>query len=270
MSKREWKSLTATAVLLAGMGVAAAQTSTPSTMPKDDLFAGTEKFANGASDVTELNMDPESLNLVNGRDAHRAHRMVLNVVRTYSYEKPGMYNIADVEAIRNRLNTGEWHCSVHTRDLKHGESTDICNRHRTDGMVETAIITVEPKELTFIHTIKQGSGEGGGGMSEVLGPVGPTGAAWRAEMAAAMAEQQAEMKAQMAEIKPELALQMAEMKPQFAQMQLQMAEQMRNFHMPAVHVDVPAMHVDVPATHVRVPPLPPAAPLPPTQLTPQH
>ena len=268
--KREWKSMLVAVVMLTGFGVGAAQTSTPSTMSKDDLFAGTEKFANGASDVTELNMDPQSLNLVNGKDAHRAHRMVLNVVRTYSYEKPGMYNIADVEAIRNRLNTGEWHCSVHTRDMKHGESTDICNRNRTDGMVETAIITVEPKELTFIHTIKQGSGEGGGGMSEVWGPMGSTGAAWRAEFAAEMAEQQAEMKVQMAETKPGLALQMAEMKPVFAQMRLQMAEQMKNFRTPAVHVDAPAMHFDVPAIHVDVPPMPEAPPAPPTQFTPQQ
>lgn len=124
---------------------------------KDDLFAGTEMFAKGASDVTEITMDPDTLGMVAGKDKSRAHNMVLNVVRTYSYDKPGMYRIEDVEAFRDKLNTGDWHCSVHTRDLKRGESTDICNKRRTDDLSETAIITVEPKELTFIHTIRKKS-----------------------------------------------------------------------------------------------------------------
>jgi len=141
---------------------AAGQTTAP---VKDDLFAGTEIFAKGASDVTEVTMDPDTLGMVTGKDGKRAHSMVLNVVRTYEYDKPGMYRIEDVDAFRNKLNSGDWHCSIHTRSLKTGESTDVCNRRRTDDLTETAIITVEPKELTFIHTIrKRGEGE-----SEVSG-----------------------------------------------------------------------------------------------------
>ena len=143
---------------LSGEGAQNAQS-----LPKDDLFAGTEVFAKGASDITEITMDPNSLDLVGGPDEHKAHNMVLNVVRTYTYDKPGMYNMADVEAIRNKLNTGDWHCSVHVRDLKNGSGSDVCNKHRTDGMRETAIIEVEPKQLTFIHTIRRG----GPGSSEL-------------------------------------------------------------------------------------------------------
>jgi hypothetical protein len=132
---------------------------------KDDLFAGTEIFAKGASDVTEITMDPSTLGMVGGKSKARASNMVLNVVRTYEYDKPGMYRIEDVEAFRNKLNTGEWHCSVHTRSLKTGESTDICNKQRSDDLSESAIITVEPKELTFIHKIVRKTGEGVGGTS---------------------------------------------------------------------------------------------------------
>ena len=122
---------------------------------KDDLFAGTEKFAQGATGVSEISMDPDSLGLVNGDHARRAHSLVLNVVRSYEYDKPGMYRIEDVEAFRKKLESGDWHCSVHVRDLKHGDSTDVCNRRHSDGLVETAIITVAPKSLTFIHTIRK-------------------------------------------------------------------------------------------------------------------
>lgn len=136
---------------------AAGQTTSP---VKDDLFSGTDIFAKGASDVTEITMDPDTLGLVAGKDGKRAHNMILNVVRTYEYDKPGMYRMEDVDAFRNKLNTGDWHCSIHTRDLKNGESTDVCSKRRADGLAETAIITVEPKELTFIHTIrKKGDGE---------------------------------------------------------------------------------------------------------------
>lgn len=145
-------------VLVAGTLTTAAGAQTSATV-KDDLFNGTEVFAKGASNVTEITMDPDTLDLVGGTEGKRAHNMVLNVVRTYTYDKPGMYRIEDVDAIRNKLNSGDWHCSVHTRDMKRGESTDICSKRRTDGLVERAIITVEPKELTFIHTIRKGGGQ---------------------------------------------------------------------------------------------------------------
>ena len=80
---------------------------------KDDLFAGTEKFAKNATEATEVNMTPDTLDLVGGNEAHKAHRMILNVVRSYSYDKPGMYNMAEVDEFRHKLDSGDWHCSVH-------------------------------------------------------------------------------------------------------------------------------------------------------------
>jgi hypothetical protein len=167
---------------------------------KDDLFAGTEVFAKGATDVNEITMDPGTLGMVDGSNKAKAHRTVLSVVRTYGYDKPGMYRIEDVESFRNKLNTGDWHCSVHTRNMKTGESTDVCNRQRSDDLKETAIITVEPKQLTFIHTIRRSSGEGGyAGSSYMMvpGSIGGMDPAMRAEMAISMAE----MHAQMAEMR---------------------------------------------------------------------
>ena len=181
----------------------AAQTTPP---VKDDLFAGTEKFAKGASDVTEVTMDPNSLDMVGGPDANRAHRMILNVVRTYSYDKPGMFNPADVEEYRHKLEGGDWHCSVHIRDLKNGDSTDVCSRHRAPDMVENAIITVSPKSLTFIHNIRKANGQGGGldmggfpGMSMML-PGVPMALSFRIAqpvMAAEMMASTAALRAQM-------------------------------------------------------------------------
>lgn len=138
---------------------------------KDDLFAGTEQFNKNATDVTEINMGPDSLGMVGGRHYGESKNMVLNIVRSYGYDKPGMYDLAAVEAFRNKLNTGEWRCTVHTRNNKTGESTDVCSRARNDGMREEAIITIEPKELTFIHTIRKANTGDGGHSEAFFGPL---------------------------------------------------------------------------------------------------
>ncbi len=243
------------AVVLAvvvGGGLAGAQGTSPTV--KDDLFNGTEKFAKGASDVTEVTMDPDTLGMVNGDNARRARGMVLNVVRTYEYDKPGMYNIADVEEIRKRLDTGDWHCSVHTRSLKSGESTDICNKRRTDGLVEQAIITVEPKELTFIHTIKRGGGNGehGGpnaGESLLFAPEIQGLSGWDPASQARFASMGPIMAAKFASMGPI-------MEAKFAAMGPLMGSQSRS----AVHG---TYHTNTPGGHVPRPPAPPAPPVTP-------
>jgi hypothetical protein len=119
---------------------------------KDDLFAGTEKFAHGASDVTDVNLGPDMLGMVGKGSGSLAHKMRFVFVRTYTYPRPGMYNVADVDAYRQKLQDGSWSCFVHTFESRTGESTDICNRPAPDHAGnEMVILTVEPKELTFIH-----------------------------------------------------------------------------------------------------------------------
>ena len=79
-------------------------------------------------------------------------------MRSYTYPKPGMYNLADVDAYRQKLRTGNWNCFIHTYQQKSGESTDICSRALPNGEGnEMVIMTVEPKELTFIHMSGKGS-----------------------------------------------------------------------------------------------------------------
>lgn len=120
---------------------------------KDDIFAGTEKFAKGASDVTNVNLGPDMLGMVSGKKSgDLAHKMKFMLVRTYTYPRTGMYNMQEVDAYRQKLRDGSWNCFVHTYQSKTEESTDICNRPSPDhDGNEMVIMTVEPKELTFIH-----------------------------------------------------------------------------------------------------------------------
>jgi hypothetical protein len=120
---------------------------------KDDLFVGTEKFAQGASEVTEINLDPNTMGMVgnsHGRDGEMARKMKTMSIHSYKYDKPGMYKQEDLDAYRKKLEDGSWSCSIHTRTKTN--STDICSRtaadHETNEMV---ILSAEPQKLTFIH-----------------------------------------------------------------------------------------------------------------------
>jgi hypothetical protein len=119
---------------------------------KDDLFAGTEKFERGATDVTNINLDPSKLGLVGGDKSGLAQKMNFVVVHSYRYPKPGMYKMEDVEPYRQKLRTGNWNCFVHVTESTTGKSTDICSRPAANNQGnEMVIMNAEPMELTFIH-----------------------------------------------------------------------------------------------------------------------
>lgn len=119
---------------------------------KDELFAGSEKFAQGASEVTEINLDPSTMGLVGrtyGKEAAEESKMKSMVIHTYKYDKPGMYRMEDVDAYRKKLEDGSWHCAIKVRTTT--GSTDICSRTDGDQTNEMVILTAEPQKLTFIH-----------------------------------------------------------------------------------------------------------------------
>ena len=139
------------AVLLPGVEMQTGASLVPVQQVKDDLFVGTEKFAARASEGNEINLDPKTMGMVpSGKDGgDLARKMRFMVIRNYTYDKPGMYSMEDVEVYRRKLNDGSWNCSIRVRD-KDG-STDICSREIPGGGSEMVIIAAEPKELSFIH-----------------------------------------------------------------------------------------------------------------------
>jgi hypothetical protein len=121
---------------------------------KDELLAGTEKFAQGASSVTEINLDPTTMSMIvsmrHGRDADLASKLNLMSVRSYTYDKPGMYSADDVEAFRKRLEDGSWSCPIRIRG-QNGTS-EICSRSSADHVTnELVIFSANPQKVNFIH-----------------------------------------------------------------------------------------------------------------------
>jgi hypothetical protein len=125
---------------------------------KDELFAGADKFAQGAKSSTEVNLDKNMLGMVGkfgdeGDDksgSDMARKMDFVIVRSYEYAKAGQYNMADVEEFRKRLEDGGWSHLVKQRSET--ESTDVCVKTDKDGgFSELVVISAEPTELTFVH-----------------------------------------------------------------------------------------------------------------------
>ena len=121
----------------------------------DDLFAGADKFAKGARSSTEVNLDSKMLGMAskfggNDKDSDLVKKLEFVIVRSYEYDKPGQYNMADVEEFQKRLETGGWSHVVKVREAK--ESTDVCVKLDADGQFsELVVIAAEPQELTFVH-----------------------------------------------------------------------------------------------------------------------
>ena len=147
---------------------------------KDNLFAGTEKFAQGARESTEINLDPDTIGMMgqHGRNVEIAKKMKFISIRTYEYDKPGMYRMEDVEVFRRKLDDGSWKCPIRVREKN--ESTDICSRLDSDNETrEMVILAAEPTELTFIHMAGQMSLEDLGKAAQSMGKAG--GAMGKAE-----------------------------------------------------------------------------------------
>ena len=123
---------------------------------KDDLLAGTEKFGQGASKVTEINLNPSTMDMAGrnyGPGGDMNKKMKLMVVHTYGYDKPGMYRMEDVETYAKKLQDGSWSCPVVSREkYKDQEKLSyICTKTGTDQTNEMVVLTAEPQKLTFIH-----------------------------------------------------------------------------------------------------------------------
>ena len=123
---------------------------------KDDLLAGTEKFAQGASKVTEINLNPSTMGMVGktyGSEGDMTKKMKLMVVHTYQYDKPGLFRMEDVEAYTKKLEDGSWTCPIVSREKEGSQEklSYICTKTDSDQTTEMVVLTAEPQRLTFIH-----------------------------------------------------------------------------------------------------------------------
>lgn len=156
MNRMDVRRITATAVLMVLLMVTTGARAIGGLQVKDDLFAGADKFSQGAKSSTEVNLDSRMLGMASkftGDDKESGDlikKLQFVIVRSYEYEKPGQYNMADIEEFRKRLEAGGWSHIVKERSAT--ENTDVCVKLGENGeFSELVVIAAEPQELTFVH-----------------------------------------------------------------------------------------------------------------------
>jgi hypothetical protein len=141
-------------ILLIGLGMAAIAAAQE--VDLDFL----KPLASKAAESTVVDLGPEQLGMLKGLGADAAGipevaglRRVQ--VRSFEFDKPGLYNMAELDAFRDKVKgTGSWSSIISVKERK-GEFTEIL-MHRpagggdADGML---IIAAEEDEVTVVNIV---------------------------------------------------------------------------------------------------------------------
>ncbi|HEX4268757.1 MAG TPA: DUF4252 domain-containing protein [Steroidobacteraceae bacterium] len=117
-----------------------------------------------ATQQVNISLDPSLLRLASGviDSNDSGHASAVNsliqgirgiYVRSYTFDKPGRYSMAQVKALQAQLLAPGWQAVVSTQDVKQGSNVDIYilrSGNRTDGV---AIIAAEPRQLTVVNIV---------------------------------------------------------------------------------------------------------------------
>ncbi|MDE3199718.1 MAG: DUF4252 domain-containing protein [Acidobacteriota bacterium] len=119
-----------------------------------------KSLAAKASDVTEVTLGKNMLDFASkfmdgknkGDEATRNLIKGLDgiYVRSYEFDKEGLYSMDDVMQLRRAFTQPEWTPIVHTHERKSGETTDIMVKQVNGENRGMFIFTAEPKELTIV------------------------------------------------------------------------------------------------------------------------
>jgi hypothetical protein len=122
-----------------------------------------EPLAKKASEVVDVNLDGSLLKLASkfmtDEDDREGLEIVKNLkgvyVKSFTFDKPGEYSPADVEAIRSQLQVPAWSRIVSARSKHDGETTEVYLMTASDGgnVLGMAIIDAEPTELTVVNIV---------------------------------------------------------------------------------------------------------------------
>lgn len=119
-----------------------------------------DKFAADATETVDVTLDRDMLNLAQNflsdkdADQRQAKEIVTQLkgiyVRSYEFDKTGMYSMADIENFRAQLKSPEWNRIVGVKSKRDGENTYVYVRQVAGKMTGLAVIAAEPKEFTLV------------------------------------------------------------------------------------------------------------------------
>ena len=122
-----------------------------------------EALSKKASEVVDVNLDGPLLKLASkfmtDEDDREALEIIKNLkgvyVKSFTFDQPGDYSQADVDAIRSQLQAPAWSRIVSARSKHDRENAEIYLMTAADGesVLGMAIICAEPTEFTVVNIV---------------------------------------------------------------------------------------------------------------------
>jgi len=121
-----------------------------------------EKLSAKAKETVEVTMDGPMLHWASkflsadDPDEKKAAELVSNLkgiyVRSYEFDKEGVYSAEEVEALRSQVRGPGWSKVVGVRSVHEGD-VDVFFKLQDDKMAGIVILCAEPKELTIVNMV---------------------------------------------------------------------------------------------------------------------
>ena len=123
--------------------------------------SGLEQYEAEATDSVEIAVDDRVLRLAAGAlsdrkpDERAVKALVAGLkgvyVRAFKFEREGVYQPAEVEALRARFRTPEWSRVVGVRSRKYGDNVDVFLSSSGEQLKGLAVVVASPRELVYVH-----------------------------------------------------------------------------------------------------------------------
>ncbi len=122
-----------------------------------------DKLAEKATEVVDVTMDSSMLQMASkflsdkDMDQAKAKKLVGGLkgiyVKSFEFDKPGEYDMSDVEAIRSQLRAPGWSRIVGVKSRKSGDNAEVYLRNENGRITGLTVIASEPKELTIVNIV---------------------------------------------------------------------------------------------------------------------
>jgi hypothetical protein len=120
-----------------------------------------EKYEAEASDSVEITVDERVLRLAAGalsdrKPDERAVKALIGglkgvYVRAFEFDREGVYQTAEVEALRARFRAPEWSRVVGVRSRKYGDNVDVYLSSAGEQLKGLAVVVAAPRQLVYLH-----------------------------------------------------------------------------------------------------------------------
>jgi hypothetical protein len=123
--------------------------------------AGLDKYEADASDSVEITVDERVLRMAakalsERKPDEKAIKALISglkgvYVRAFEFDREGVYQAAEVEALRARFSTPEWSRVVGVRSKKYGDNVDVFLSGSGEQLKGLAVVVAAPRELVYVN-----------------------------------------------------------------------------------------------------------------------